>query len=169
MNIYDLTVPQIAKVLRNVDAWLGLAIAHADKKKFDVNTLLHARLAPDQFAFVRQVQTVCDNAKFIAGRLAAKEWPSHPDTETTVEQLRARIATVITYLDTFKPEDFAGAEERKISLPWMEGKWMRGDEYVTQFALANFYFHVTTAYAILRHNGVELGKREFIGGVPMRS
>jgi hypothetical protein len=169
MNLYDLTVPQLVKMLRNVDAWLATAIAHADKKKFDVNGLLQARLAPDQFAFVRQVQTVCDNAKFIAGRLSGKEWPSHPDTETTVEQLRTRIATVITYLDTFKPEDFAGAEERKISLPWMEGKWMRGDEYVTQFALANFYFHVTTTYAILRHNGVELGKRDFIGGVPMRS
>jgi hypothetical protein len=76
---------------------------------------------------------------------------------------------VITYLDTFKAEDFAGAEERKISLPWMEGKWMRGDEYASQFALANFYFHTVTTYALLRHNGVELGKRDFIGGVPMRS
>ena len=169
MNLYELTVPQLIKMLNNVDRWLAAAIDHADRKKFDVNNLLKFRLAPDQFAFVRQVQTICDNAKFIAGRLTGKEWPSHPDTETTLEQLRTRIATVITYLDTFKPEDFAGAEERKISLPWMEGKWMRGDEYVTQFALANFYFHVTTTYAILRHNGIELGKRDFIGGVPMRS
>ena len=169
MNLFDLTVPQCIKVLRNIDNWLVTATKHAEAKKFDVNTLVHARLAPDQFSFGRQVQTSCDNAKFIAGRLTGKEWPAHPDTETTVEQLRARVASVIAYLETFKPEDFAGAEERKISLPWMEGKWMRGDEYVGQFALANFYFHVTTTYAILRHNGVELGKRDFIGGVPMRT
>jgi hypothetical protein len=169
MNIYDLTVPQLVKVLKNVDRWLQATVAFADAKKFDANTLLKARLAPDQFALERQIQTVCDNAKFICGRLAAKEWPAHADTETTVEQLRARITAVITYVETYKPEDFAGAEERKISLPWMEGKWMRGDEYLTQFALGNFYFHVTTAYAILRHNGVPLGKRDFIGGVPMHS
>jgi hypothetical protein len=169
MQLYDLTVPQLVKMLKNVDKWLATAIAHADRKKFDINNLIKTRLAPDQFAFDKQVQTACDNAKFIVGRLARKEWPSHPDTETTFDQLRARIASVVTYVETFKPEDFAGAEERKISLPWMEGKWMRGDEYVAQFALPNFYFHVTYVYAILRHNGVELGKRDFIGGVPMRS
>lgn len=168
MNIYDLTVPQLIKMLKNVDAWLSTAIAHADRKRFDVNNLMKLRLAPDQFAFDKQVQTLCDNAKFIAARLAGREWPPHTDSETTVEQLRTRVATVITYLETFKPEDFAGAEERKISLPWMDGKWMRGDEYVAQFALANFYFHTVTAYELLRHNGIELGKRDFIGGVPMR-
>jgi hypothetical protein len=169
MTIYDLTIPQLGKMLANVDHWLALAIAHADKKKFDVSNLMKFRLAPDQFAFDKQVQTVCDNAKFVAARLAGKDWPTHPDTETTIEQLRARIASVIGYLETFKPEDFAGADERKISLPWMEGKWMRGDEYVMQFALANFYFHTVTVYAMLRTNGIELGKREFIGGVPMRT
>ena len=169
MNLYDLTIPQLIKMLKNVDRWLEAGIAYADKRKFDANNLMTSRLAPDQFTLARQVQTLCDNAKFIAGRLTGKEWPPHPDTETTIEQLRTRIALVITYLDTFKAEDFAGAEERKISLPWMEGKWMRGDEYASQFALANFYFHTVTAYALLRHNGVELGKRDFIGGVPMRS
>ncbi|HWU87391.1 MAG TPA: DUF1993 domain-containing protein [Kofleriaceae bacterium] len=169
MRLYDLTVPQLIKMLQNLDRWLGAASELAAKKKFDVNNLLKYRLAPDQFAFDRQVQTACDNAKFIAGRLTGKEWPAHADTETTFEQLRARIASVVSYLETYRPEDFIGAEERKISLPWMEGKWMRGDEYVAQFALANFYFHVTMAYAILRHNGVELGKRDYIGGVPMRT
>ena len=167
MSLYDLTVPQLTKCLRNLDHWLEAASKHAEHKKFDVNNLLKARLAPDQFAFDRQVQAVCDNAKFVAGRLTGKEWPAHPDTETTVEQLRARIASVIAFLGTFTPDDFAGAEERHISLPWMEGKWMTGMEYVSEFALANFYFHYTTAYALLRHNGVELGKRDFIGGVPM--
>ena len=169
MNVYDLTVPQLIKMLKNVDTWLEAAIAFAENKKFDVNNLMKFRLAPDQFAFDRQIQTVCDNAKFVAGRLAGKEWPAHPDTETTFDQLRSRIAAVIAYLEAFKPEDFAGAEERKIALPWMEGKWMRGDEYVAQFALPNFYFHMVTAYAILRHNGVELGKRDFLGGIPMHT
>jgi hypothetical protein len=168
MLLFDLTVPQLAKMLRNVDGWLAATIAFADRRKFDVNNLIKARLAPDQFPFDKQVQTACDNAKLIAARLTAKEWPNHPDTETTFDQLRARIAAVLAYLDTFKPEDFAGAEERKISLPWMESKWMRGDEYVSQFALPNFYFHVTTTYELLRHNGVELGKRDFLGQLSFR-
>lgn len=169
MNLYDLTLPPLTKMLKNVDQWLVAAMAHAERKKFDVNNLMKFRLAPDQFAFDKQVQTVCDNAKFMAARLAVRECPAHPDTETTFEQLRARVASVVGYLETFRADELAGAEERRISLPWMEGKWMRGDEYVTQFALANFYFHTVTVYAMLRNNGVELGKRDFIGGVPMRS
>jgi len=169
MRLYDVAVPQPVKMLGNVDRWLAAAIAHADRRKFDVNNLMKARLAPDQFTFDKQVQTACDNAKFLAGRLAGKDWPAHADVETTIDQLRARITSVTAYLETFAPDDFTGGEERKISLPWMEGKWMRGDEYAAQFALPNLYFHVTTAYAILRHNGVELGKRDYIGGVPMRS
>ncbi|HEX3760606.1 MAG TPA: DUF1993 domain-containing protein [Kofleriaceae bacterium] len=168
MQLYDLTVPQLMKMLKNVDSWLATATKHADAKKFDVNTLMKARLAPDQFAFDRQIQTMCDNAKFVAGRLTGRQAPAHPDTETTFDQLRTRVTAVVSYLETFKPEEFAGAGERKIALPWMEGKWMTGDEYVAQFALPNFYFHAVTAYAILRHNGVELGKREFLGSVPMR-
>jgi hypothetical protein len=169
MTIFDLTVPQLQKKLRNLDAWLRAAEAHATAKTFPVENLLTARLAPDQFPFVKQVQSVCDNAKMMSGRLAAKEWPKHEDTETTAEQLHARIASVQSYLETFKPDDFAGAEDRRITLPWTEGKWMTGSEYLIQFALPNFYFHLTTAYAILRHNGVELGKRDFIGGIPLKA
>lgn len=169
MHLYDLTVPQLMKMLRNLDNWIVAATSHAERKKFDVHNLIKARLAPDQFPFDRQVQTACDNAKLIAARLAGKEAPPHSDTETSIEQLRARIAAVCSYLETFTAEDFAEAETRRISLPWMDGKWMRGDEYVVQFALPNFYFHCSTAYAILRHNGVDLGKRDYIGGVPMRS
>ena len=169
MNLYDLTVPQLIKMLNNADGWLAAATQHAEAKKFDVNTLMKARLAPDQFALDRQIQTMCDNAKFIAGRLTGKEWPAHPDTEAAVDQLRARIAAVVSYLEKFKPDDFTGAGERKIVLPWMQDKWMTGDEYVAQFALPNFYFHAVTVYAILRHNGVELGKRNFLGSVPMHS
>ncbi|MDB4955761.1 MAG: hypothetical protein JWO36_3330 [Myxococcales bacterium] len=169
MNTYDLTVPQLKKTLKNLDNWLGAATAYAEKKPFPVDHLAHARLAPDQFALVRQVQSACDNAKFIAGRLTGKEWPAHPDTETTFEQLRARIASVQGFLDTFKPDDFKDSSERKITLPWTEGKWMSGADYLIQFALPNFYFHINMAYAILRHNGVELGKRDYIGGMPLHA
>ena len=169
MHVYDLTVPQLIKMLNNVDRWLVAAIAHADRRRYDVDNLMKLRLAPDQFAFDQQVQAVCDNAKLLVARLAGRAAPAHPDDETTFAELRARVADVVGYLAGFTPDDLAGAEDRPISLPWMDGKWMRGDEYVAQFALANFYFHLVTVYAILRHNGVELGKREFIGGVPMRS
>lgn len=162
MDIYDLTVPQLIKTLGNLDRWMALANKHAESANIPPADLLSARLAPDQFAFVRQVQVATDNAKFIPGRLANKEWPPHPDTETTFEQLHARIASIQGYLETFKPEDFAGAGDRRITLPWTEGQWMTGAEYLIQFALPNFYFHLTTAYAILRHNGVELGKSDFI-------
>ena len=168
MNLFEYTVPQVAKTLRNLDTWLNSAEQYAASRKFPVDNLIGARLAPDQYPLVRQVQSSCDNAKFIAGRLSGKEWPAHADTETTFEQLHLRIATVLTYLDGFKVDDFAGADERKISLPWMQGKWVSGFEYLTQFALPNFYFHITLAYAILRHNGVALGKMDFIGGFPMR-
>lgn len=168
MNLFELTVPQLAKTLHNLDRWLKAGEQYAEQRKFPVDNLIQARLAPDQYPLVRQVQSSCDNVKFIAGRLTQKDWPAQADTETTFEQLHARIAAVQTYLEGFKPEDFVGAEDRKISLPWMQGKWMTGAEYVTQFALPNFYFHVTLAYAILRHNGVPLGKTDFIGSAPMR-
>jgi uncharacterized protein len=168
MNLFELTVPQLAKTLHNLDRWLKAGEQYAEQRKFPVDNLIQARLAPDQFPLVRQVQSSCDNVKFIAGRLTQKDWPAQADTETTFEQLHLRIAAVQTYLEGFKPEDFVGAEERKISLPWMQGKWMTGAEYLTQFALPNFYFHVTLAYEILRHNGVPLGKIEYIGSVPMR-
>ena len=116
---------------------------------------------------MRQVQTACDSAKFGAAKLTGKEPPAHPDTEKTVEEIRARIRTVVSYLESFRREDFAGAEERAVAHTWMQGKHMRGSDYVGEFALPNFLFHVTTAYAILRHNGVELGKMDFLGDLSM--
>ncbi len=170
MHIYDLTVPQLIKTLRNLDRWLTLAEQHAETARVPVETLMSARLAPDQFNFVRQVQVATDNAKYIPGRLTGKEWPSHPDTETTFEQLRARIASVSAYVETYKREDFDDLEHRKIRLPWMkEGQWLAPHDYLVQFGLPNFYFHIVTAYAILRHMGVQLGKVDFIGGLPMQS
>jgi hypothetical protein len=169
MHIYDLTVPHLIKSLKNLDRWLELANRHAQTEQLPPETLINARLASDQYMLVRQVQVACDNAKFIPGRLAGKEWPSHPDTETTFEQLHARIASVISYLETFSREDFDDIEGRKIKLPWMkEGTWLLAHDYLVQFGLPNFTFHLVTAYAILRHKGVKLGKNDFIGGLPIQ-
>jgi hypothetical protein len=158
-------VLEIKKQIGLVGAWLDKAAAHASAKKFDANTLLQARLSPDMLPFARQVQIACDNAKYIASRLAGKDAPAHPDTEQTFDDLRKRLATTTAYLDTFKPEDFAGVESRKISLPMWEGKSMTALDYFIEFAQPNFSFHLTMTYAILRHNGVELGKRDFIGSL----
>lgn len=164
MDIYDLTVPQLKRALRNVDRWLEKASGHPDAAK-----LLTARLAPDQFNFTRQVQTAADNAKMMPGRLAGREWPSHPDTESSFEQLRARLASVIAYLETFQRADFAEAAEREIKLPWMkDGQFMKAHDYLVEFGLPNFYFHVVTAYGILRHGGVSLGKIDFLGQITLQ-
>ena len=170
MHIYDLTVPQLSATLRNLDRWLTLASAHAQDHQVSVDSLLNARLAPDQYMLVRQIQVACDNAKYIAGRLAAKEWPSHPDTESTFDQLRSRIGSVLEYLGTFARDDFEEVERRKIKLPWMkEDEWLAAYDYLVGFALPNFYFHIVTAYAILRHKGVKLGKNDFLGRLPIQS
>jgi hypothetical protein len=168
MSVYESTVPQFRKMLQNLDAWLGKAIEHAQKKSFDPNVFLTARLAPDQFAFARQVQATCDHAKLGSARLSGKQAPAHPDTETTIEALRARIASVDEWLATLTPADFEGAESRQVVLPFAPGKYIGGADYLTQMVLPNFYFHATTAYAILRHNGVDLGKRDFLGNMPFQ-
>jgi uncharacterized protein len=165
MSIYSSLVPQLTKMLQNLDRWLTAAEDHAKAKSFDPAVLLVARLAPDQYALTRQIQAVCDGAKFTCARLSGKTPPSHPDTETTVEQLHARIRTVVEYLGSFSAADFEGAEAREIVLPFMPTKAMKGADYLSEMALPNFYFHVAHAYAILRHNGVPLGKQDYIGSL----
>lgn len=170
MHIYDLTVPQLAHTLTNLDRWLTKAGEHATAKGIAEDSLLGAKLAPDQYSLVRQVQVATDNAKLIPGRLAAKEWPGHPDTETTLDQLHARIASVKSYLGTFQAADFDSALERTVMLPWMaKGQYLTAADYTVQFALPNFYFHVVTAYSIMRHLGVPLGKVDFIGPIAIKS
>jgi hypothetical protein len=124
---------------------------------------LQCRLIADQFPLVRQVQIACDVAKFAAARLSGKEAPKHADTEATFEELQARIQNVMTYLKGFSDSDFTGAAERKVLQPRVEGKYIEGRHFLIQVALPNFYFHLTTAYAILRANGVELGKSDYLG------
>jgi hypothetical protein len=166
MNLYEQSIPQFIRILGQAQAWLDKAAAHATAKKFDVDTLIHARLAPDMFPFVRQIQSISDTAKATAARLSGTQAPSFPDEEKTIADLRARLDKTIAYLKTMKPEQFEGAEARTITLPWLQGKGIKGCDYLVGFALPNFYFHATTAYDILRHNGVDVGKMDFLGSLP---
>ena len=168
MSLYHLTVPQFEKNLQNIERWIDKAVEHAKTKSFDANTLLTARLAPDMLPLVRQIQIVCDNAKMAPSRLTGKEAPAHPDNEKTFDELRTRGRAVLEYIRGYKPADFEGAEARLVTLPWMPNKVLTGNDYVVDFALANFFFHYTTAYPILRHNGVDLGKADFIGSLPFK-
>lgn len=168
--IYRIVVRQFSKMLGNLLLILDKAAVHAEAKKFDMDVLLQARLAPDQFNLIRQAQVACDTAKLGAARLADKEKsaPSHPDTEQTLAEVKARIQSVIDYLGTFSEADFAGAEERRITQPRWNGKSLSGEEFLLQHAIPNLYFHVTTVYAILRHNGVDVGKKDYLGELPFR-
>ena len=159
---------EMKKLLGSLDHCIDKAIAYAGAKKFDPNVLAQARLAPDMFPFVRQVQSACDSAKLAAARLAGKDAPSHPDTEQTLEECKKRIATVVAYLDTFSAKDFEGVADRTVTTPRWEGKSMTAVNYYVEHALPNFFFHLTTAYAILRHNGVDVGKRDYLGAMTWR-
>ncbi|MEZ4296979.1 MAG: DUF1993 domain-containing protein [Polyangiaceae bacterium] len=165
MPVYENTFSQAQKMLQNLDRWLTKAEEHAAAKKFDPSVLIQARLAPDQYPLVRQVQAACDAAKFLAARLAGKTAPAHPDTETTFAELHTRIRAVMEYIGGFSAEDFKGGEERTVPLGFMPGKGLVGSDYMVEMALPNFYFHTCMAYAILRHNGVELGKIDYIGSL----
>lgn len=159
---------EMKKMLRNLDGWLAKATAHAEAKKYDTAVLVQTRLVPDMFPFARQIQSACDSAKYAAARVAGKEPPSHPDTETTFPELSARIAKVVAYLDTFTADDFRDVDSRTVTLPRWEGKSMTAVDYLVEHALPNFYFHITTAYAILRQVGVDVGKRDYLGSLTLR-
>ena len=168
MSFQFQAVGEMKKMLTNLDKWIEASVAFAQKKSFDPNTLLTARLAADQYPLVRQVQSACDAAKFTGARLTGKEAPKHPDTETTIDELRARIRAATSFLDTLKADDFKGAADRRVELSFLEGKAILGNDYLFELALPNFFFHIAHAYAILRHNGVELGKRDYIGELTLQ-
>ncbi len=161
--MYYLVIRQFARTLKNLDAILEKAQRHAETKKFDVNNFCTARLAPDMLSFLFQVRIACDQAKSTAALLAGKEPPVHEDTEKTVEELRGRVAKCLAYLDTFTEKDFEKTSPQlKIKLP-RQGKSLYADEYLFGRQIPNFFFHVTTAYDLLRQGGVEIGKSDFIG------
>ena len=165
---YEILVLQFSKMLKNLNLILDKAQSFADSKKIDSEVLLNSRLAPDQFNFIRQIQITTDSAKLGAARLTGKEAPIHDDKEKTIIELKNRIENVIQYLNSFGPEDFKDIKSMKVSQPRWEGKFLLGDEYFIQHVVPNFYFHMTTAYSILRHNGVEIGKKDYLGEMPFK-
>jgi uncharacterized protein len=165
ISVHAMSVDVFAKTLGNLAAILEKGHSAAAQRKFDPAILLGARLAPDMYPLSRQVQLACDIAKNSVARLAAIEPPRFEDTEKTFEELSARIARTVDYLRSIPSSAFAAAEERDIKIPAGERTFeFKGLEFLQRWAIPNVFFHVTTAYNILRHNGVELGKRDFIGG-----
>ena len=163
-------VSQWTRTIRNVDRIFDKASAFCDAKKIDPKILLNSRLAPDQFHLTKQIQILTDVAKFAVARLTGQEAPAWEDNEETLPQVRDRLKKAIAYLEAVKPQQFEGAEARVVPIKAFPGKGMTGADYLTQWAQPNFYFHVTVAYEILRHNGVELGKGDFLGAdVNLRS
>jgi hypothetical protein len=166
ISMYLTSAPRFANTLNNLSAILDKTAAYAAERKIDPLVLIASRLYPDMFPFSRQVQTACDTAKGAVARLAGVAVPKHEDTEQTLEELKARIAKTVDFVMTFKPEQLDGTEEKDITLKLgqREITW-KGMQYLLGHALPNFYFHVTTAYGILRHNGVPLVKRDYLGNI----
>ncbi len=169
MSMSTASVPVFEIGLNALSALLDKAEAYAEAKKFDSSVLLNARLFPNMFTFARQVQIVCDQAKNGGARLAGIDPPRHEDDERTIGDLKTRIARTIAFVKTLDAGSIDGSADREITFPLGPDHkgHMRGADYLNHFVLPNFYFHLATAYGILRHNGVEIGKRDFLGAIPM--
>lgn len=164
ISMYEASVPVAIRVLENLAAILRKGAAHAGAKGFDPDVLYRARLAPDMFPLSRQVQIATDIVKGCAARLAGEEPPVFEDTESDFDELLARVEKIITYLRSFRPEQIDGSEERTVVIRIRgESVTFQGLPYLLHFVLPNLYFHAATTYNILRHNGVELGKKDFLG------
>ena len=165
ISMYQASVPQLVKVLGNLSNILDKAQAHVDSKKLDAAVLPNSRLFPDMLPLTSQVQIACDTAKGVVARLAGVEIPVHEDTEKTLADLKARIAKALAFIQTVKPEQVDGSEDKEIVIKRGDNTELRftGIQFLLGRALPNFYFHVTTAYNILRHNGIEIGKRDYLG------
>jgi uncharacterized protein len=163
------TICEMKKMLGQLSKWLEAATSYAQSKSFDPSVFLGLRLAPDQFPLARQVQTACDTLKLGCARLTGKDAPSFPDTEQTLDQLRERVNSTLAWVDGLTAKDFEDAGKRVISQPRWEGKVMSGSDYFVEHMLPNFFFHLTHTYAILRHNGVGLGKRDYLGQLSLRN
>ena len=163
ISMYQASVPPMIRALNNLAAVLEKGAQHCEAKKIDPSVMVNARLFPDMFPLKQQVQIASDTAKAGGARLAGMEPPSYSDDETTFAQLIDRTRKTVTFLESLKPAQIDGSEEREITIPvGANTRSFKGQQYLVGFALPNFYFHVTTAYAILRHNGVEVGKRDFL-------
>jgi hypothetical protein len=166
LSMYDLSIPVLTRGLTNLSAILDKAAAHAADRKFEPAALVQARLFPDMFPLSRQVQITCDTAKGAAGRLAGIEIPKHEDTESTLEELKQRIAKTLDFLKSVTADQMKGAESRPIEIKTPNRTLsFTGLSYLTNFVLPNFYFHESMTYALLRSSGVEIGKMDFLGAI----
>ncbi len=165
LSMHGSSVPVFVRVFGNMLNWLDKAQAYAETRKFDTANYLGMRLAPDMLPFSRQIQIATDGAKGCVARLAGVEIPKWDDTEASLDDLRARLRRAIDYVQTFTPQQLDGTEGREILLPTRSGDPMKftGENYLKHFVLPNTYFHATTTYALLRHAGVDLGKKDFLG------
>ena len=165
MSFHDAAVPAYLQILGSLTGILTKAEAHCAAKNIAPEVLLGARLYPDMLPLSKQIQLVCDFAAKGCARLTGSEVPAVPDTEKTFEELKARLARTIDYVKTYKPAQFEGADSRDVTFPAGPEKsiTMKGQQFLSGFSFPNFYFHAATAHGILRHNGVEIGKRDFLG------
>lgn len=167
LNLYTVTVPLFVKMLGNLKNLSAKAQAHAKETGMSEDAFLNDALAPDMFPLKRQIQIASDQAKGAAARLAGKEAPKMEDTEATFAELQTRLDKTIEYLKTITEADFKDAATRQITLPYFPGKYFMGTDYALEYALPNFLFHVTTAYALMRKNGVQIGKADYMGNLSL--
>jgi len=166
ISMYTASIPILIRMLTNLDGILDKAVAYAEERKIEPAVLINSRLYPDMLPLASQIRIVSDTAKGCAARLAGITPPRYEDNEVSFPELKERIKKTVEYLRTFKPEQIDGSEDRIITLPLRDTELtLPGLKYLQGFVYGNFYFHVTTAYAILRHNGVEIGKKDFLGGM----
>ncbi|MGR9087821.1 MAG: DUF1993 domain-containing protein [Gammaproteobacteria bacterium] len=166
LSMYQASVPVFVRMLDNLSIILEKAVQYADEKKIDPSVLIDARLAPDMYPLSRQVQIATDMAKGCAARLAGLDVPVYEDNESTFPELQARIAKTVAFVQSVSASQIDGSEDRTVTLKLRNQEVsFKGQPYLLHFVLPNFYFHITTAYAILRHNGLSIGKRDFVGGL----
>jgi uncharacterized protein len=163
--VYYQAISQCTQMLRNLESWLDKAEQHAAAKKFDVGVLMSDRLAPDMKPFIYQVQSACDYVKAAVAWLSGQTPTKHDDNERTIGEVRARIRKTAAFAESVTEAQYAAAAERKVSLSWAPGKVLGGEDYLLQMTIPNVYFHIAMAYAILRHNGVDIGKMDFLGPI----
>jgi hypothetical protein len=166
ISMHSVSAPVFVRMLRNLLTWLDKAEAHAQTKKFDVNGLLTARLAPDMLPFSAQIQIAADAAKFGIARLAGVEAPKFDDKETSIAELKERVRRTVEFVQSVTAAQINGSEDKEIIVPRRDGSMvLKGEVFLKHFSLPNFFFHVTTTYALLRHNGVDLGKVDYLGAL----
>jgi hypothetical protein len=164
-RMYYEVVSQCTQSLKTLEGWLDKAEQHAAAKNFDVGVLMNARLAPDMKDFIYQVQSACDYVKAAAAWLSGQTPPKHEDNEKTIDEVRTRIRKAVAFAESVKKAQYEGASDRKVSLSWARGKVLGGEDYLLQMTIPNVYFHISMAYAILRNNGVDVGKMDFLGPI----